>query len=585
MDGTADYGVEQKSHGLSLIVLADLLTQFSSPHRTVMLNNPKQPWATYNSPLGALFCLLGIDRTNAELLLKALEEQDQRLTQQVSVNNFATRHAGKHFSTLMILYVLYERLLNQSVNRKSSVDGEFEAKAIFNTLGRVGQPVVAPYFSFLAFLIHFQTIPDSENLEYIFWLLTKGQRTLDRSEVALLLQMLLLERKDTFVSKYKETIEKLLVEQASEAIVLTRFQVINATFGGIFVSCITELRATLQKSIMGKEFWRKSIKEIQASLIGINGSYDRLQPFSNKGANNTVVNGKKAARKQVRKVIRLAQSYKQMKETNQLLFTRAGFGLFQINFNQLMTRVAAVIVSAAARMILIGHPSATIYPEKIRAFDVFRRKNKKRRLSMARNRQGSISGSMRGLVPWRSQQNLQEKEESEDPFEFEKQLSFVLEEDPEVLFRAAKYAQEEARGAIDDCELVLYNNHGKGSSKAGLFDQSDRYISNKYEQPIIKSSYRSERIESSKRIALLQGTAGVGLSAKSGRRKSVTFSIKEKSEKSSLGSLSEEEEEEEEVGYYHEEDDFDAIPEAEEEEQQEESSISDDNSYDHERGH
>eukprot|EP01040_Poterioochromonas_malhamensis_P020739 gene20739-24840_t len=205
---------------------------------------------SFNSPIFALFVLVQFDNVVAAKVLNYVREFDRRGTGKLKVQDFGDKFGGKQKYTLPVLYLLFFRHYDRAGKDNAAYDLMHQG-AVVELLASAIYDVYAPHFLFLCFLFQLLTIDEGDYLEYLFWLLTKGERTLDRGDIAMMLQMVLGDKKDAFVTQHKDAIERIFVEQGSEAIVLSLFQVINASLSGIFTRIFRELQQTLLHNLFG----------------------------------------------------------------------------------------------------------------------------------------------------------------------------------------------------------------------------------------------------------------------------------------------------------------------------------------------
>lgn len=405
----------------------------------------------YNTPIFALYCFLEMDTQRGEYLLEMLSQFDVENNQTVLVNEFALKFAGKQHHAFVALFLLFRHSF-EDLEKGKGLQIEYHHRIIMETLSHVIHPCFTPFFQFLCFLFHLITIEDTDYLEYIYWLLTKGERTLDRGEVATLLQVILMENKDSFVAKYKLTIERLLVDEGSEAIVLNRFQIINASLGGVFTRCMTDLQLALQSSLNLGSYWQILTKKLYSALyINSDAAYDNLKHWRNLAVNNDILLERKRARKLIRTFLRLMKSYRTLRDNTTLLFKNNGF-----NMSKMMVKLAQKLVETIQR-----HDEHE--PQMEAKLDSSTGEVRMMVVKASKDSEQSKNAfaiMMKKLLPAWMQATAQEtvfqvKEEEVDPFAFEKRLTYTLTTPIDELLETAKLTRENALDILDETESMM----------------------------------------------------------------------------------------------------------------------------------
>lgn len=416
---------------------------------------------TYNTPLFALFVLVELDTVTAATVVTILEEFDFRMEEVVKVQSFARKYAGRQAHVLPIFYLLFERIyLRVGVDTKYEV---LQQNVIMETLAKADQDVYATYDHFMYFLLQLLSVDELDLVEYLFWLLTKAERSLDRGEVAMLLQMILGDRKDDFVTRHKAIIEKLLVEQGSELIVLNRFQLINASFGGVFTRAVRDLQQILTNNLLGgPKVWKDILpRVVRAFYTHQADAYERLRQNKHIAVNRTLVGEKKFVRKEVRKMLRLLCSYHHFKENTTLLFKGKGGSLSKW-VAQFWTRVKnKVIHKADDDEVENGVPhNADANLAALETVAIKAARKKKQQNTLLYRLQQTFA---QRIAP-KTQQELEEEQlkaiaqmsEAElDPFAFEHDFAYTLDQPVGELMHECRDTRRNGRHLVEETQLLL----------------------------------------------------------------------------------------------------------------------------------
>jgi hypothetical protein len=278
---------------------------------------------------------LEIDTITAREIVEVLQTCDVKHDLTVNLHKFANKYIGNQFKpTFIICYLLFARLFH-GMGKERDMEYEFQHNVIMETLSQVtNDSIFVKYEDILCFVFQFFTVDENDFIEYWFWLMTKGERTLDRGEVAMLMQMILMEKKEEFLKKYKGIIQHLLVEQSNESIILSRFQYLNASFGALFTRSMKDCQLHGKQHFFGKSFWKSNRLEIYQQLLyqEQSRSYQHLLNMKTVAMNNTMKIARKDARKYIRNYLRLCKSYDILRANTPLLFKNQSNGLFNMKW-------------------------------------------------------------------------------------------------------------------------------------------------------------------------------------------------------------------------------------------------------------
>lgn len=454
----------------------------------------------YNTPIFALYCFLEMDTQHGEYLLELLSQFDVDNNQTVLVNEFALRYAGKQHHAFVALFLLFKQNF-EDFQKEKTLEIDYHHRIIMQTLSHVTEPCFTPFFEFLCFLFHFITVEDTDYLEYIYWSLTKGDRTLDRGEVATLLQVMLMENKDTFVTKYKLTIERLLVDEGSEVIVLNRFQIINASLGSVFTRCITDIQLALQSNLHFGSYWHILTKKLHFALyVNSDVAYGNLKHWRNLAVNNDILLERKHSRKLIRNYLRLVKSYRTLRDNTTLMFKNNGF-----NMSKMMVKLAQKLVETIQR-----HDENE--PQMEAKLDSSTGEVKmvvKAGIDNEQSKSTFAEMMMKKLLPTWMQAPPQEiifqvKEEEVDPFAFEKRLVYTLTTPVDELLETAKVTRENASDILDETELMMAELNAMDTSLANMSQK-------------IMQSFKGMTSEKRREEEELMMSSAIGRSRKSGK--------------------------------------------------------------------
>lgn len=424
----------------------------------------------FNSDIFALFVLVQLDSLLASKIFQFLQTLDGSSSGKIKVQDFANKYGGKQKYSLPVLYLLFFRHFDR-VGKDNAAYDLMHQNAVVQLLASAAYDVYAPYFLFLCFLFQFLTVDEGDFIEYLFWLLTKGERTLDRGDIAMLLQLMLGEKKDSFVTQHKDTIEKIFLEQGSEAIVLNRLQVINASLSGIFTRILKELQASLLQNLFGspKLYKELLVKISKALYTHQEEAYNRIRLHKHLGANRTIVQQRKEIRKTIRIVLRLMKSYWHLKENTTLMFKNNG-----VTFAKLVKGFFNTFTGTKSTEMNDTLPSSSPH-KSISSTGALQGLQQASELAKMKKKKQSNSNP---VISWIDENILHSKttlakkkakeeeelllkemaelpDETLDPFKFEQDFAYALEMSESSLFHEVHHTRKQAHRNLEETSLLL----------------------------------------------------------------------------------------------------------------------------------
>lgn len=424
---------------------------------------------SFNSPIFALFVLVQFDNVVAAKVLNYVREFDRRGTGKLKVQDFGDKFGGKQKYTLPVLYLLFFRHYDRAGKDNAAYDLMHQG-AVVELLASAIYDVYAPHFLFLCFLFQLLTIDEGDYLEYLFWLLTKGERTLDRGDIAMMLQMVLGDKKDAFVTQHKDAIERIFVEQGSEAIVLNRFQVINASLSGIFTRIFRELQQTLLHNLFGspKQYRDLLVNISDAFYTQPGAAYDRIRFHKSIAANRTVVHQRKEVRKEIRTILRLMRSYYHLKENTTLMFKNNGtnflkmvqgfFGRFYLPGTSAGTTTKRLDGTSTGSA---DFASSTASLQGLQQAAELAKQKKKRAYQPPTNAvlkwldETLVHGKQATEADELLKEMAELPEEALDPFKFEEDFAYTLDLTEYELFHDSRQTRKQGRRRVAEVEELL----------------------------------------------------------------------------------------------------------------------------------
>lgn len=414
----------------------------------------------YNSDIFALFVLTETSTLLAAKFIGYLKEFDLSDSGKIKVQDFGARYGGRQKYTLPVIYLLFLRHYDRAGKDTAAFD-LMNQNAVVELLATAAFDVYAPYFLFLCCLFQFLTIDEDDFVEYLFWLLTKGERTLDRGDIAMLLQVILGDKKDAFVTQHKDTIEKIFVDQGSEAIVLNRLQVINASLSGIFTRILKELQANLLQNLFGPpKVYKDILNHISRALYTHqNEAYDRIRFHKHVAANHTIIRKKKEIRKEIRTILRMMKSYWHLKENTTLMFKYNGMSfakMIQVFFASSGPRAAKLVNPSSSQSNTLGESTSSLQGLQQAAELAQKKKRKKfNNPVLAWIDETIMHPSKQTEEDVLLKEMAELPDEALDPFKFEEEFAYTLEATEEALFRECRHTRKSVHRSIEDTELML----------------------------------------------------------------------------------------------------------------------------------
>jgi hypothetical protein len=307
---------------------------------------------TFRSKELAVFALFDIGRKDSAKLLSVVEKIDLGYHKTVGAVHFAALFCGEYSETFLYLFRLYFTLVvpkkiiieaqknkeaeddgnalqpsqtNSIADENSIMHGSQESASVTSHHGAdvMLQAAVSedkmPYHYLLGFLLVFMSIPDGNILSWLFWLCYPAQgKQPDHNSMEGLISVLWpkLDRFKEKVTVMKKKAQNLLIIVEPSDLDPSKLRMFDANTGGAWSKPLLTLRKRIRASTLGYFFWRRVSAHVDRVGSSIDEAYVRLkEPYklSKWGKKNIALTGeRKAARKEVRVLVRLHMSYLQL---------------------------------------------------------------------------------------------------------------------------------------------------------------------------------------------------------------------------------------------------------------------------------